>query len=174
MPWNLAGLVTHLPGGVAEPPIPPYPGYPAPAHHTGYSPHLGLHTDISHSPYPGANFGTSMGVTPPTLTAPVTSASVSGITTPAVTGAPTYKMEPGDPGLYYPGPGGLPEPDPHTGPGGFQPSHPGLGVPGAGPELGSADFMQTLQTYMGQPGSVDMQHHEGEFHIQKIKQLKPT
>ena len=109
-----------------------------------------------------------MGVTPPTLTAPVTTASVSGgITTPAVagtvTGAPTYKMEPGDPGLYYPGPG-LPETDPHTGPGGgagFHPTHPGLGVPGAGPELGSADFMQTLQTYMGQPGTVDMQHHEG-------------
>ena len=102
-----------------------------------------------------------MGVTPPTLTAPVTTASVSGITTPAVTGAPTYKMEPSDPGLYYP------EADPHTGagPGGFQPTHPGLGVPG--PELGSADFMQTLQTYMGQPGTVDMQHHEGKIKLDK-------
>ena len=57
VPWNLAGLVSHLPGGVAEPPIPPYPGvpgYPAPAPHTGYSPHLGLHTDLSHS-YPGTD-----------------------------------------------------------------------------------------------------------------------
>ena len=108
-----------------------------------------------------------MGVTPPTLTAPVTTASVSGITTPAVTGAPTYKMEPSDPGLYYP------EADPHTGagPGGFQPTHPGLGVPGAGPELGSADFMQTLQTYMGQPGTVDMQHHEGKIKLDKLSRI---
>ena len=35
----------------------------------------------------------------------------------------------------------------------FQPGH------GAGAELVATDFMQTLQTYMGQP--VDMQHHEG-------------
>ena len=75
-------------------------------------------------------------------------------------------MEPTDPGLYYPGTAGsLPEGDPHAGAAvaaTFQPSHtaiPGVGV--GGPELGSPDFMQTLQTYMGQP--VDMQHHEGKY-----------
>ena len=41
---------------------------------------------------------------------------------------------------------------------GFQPhSIPGV----SGPELGATDFMQTLQTYIGQP--VDMQHHEGQW-----------
>ena len=157
---GLAGLVTHLPG--SEPAIPPgYPGYHSPHPHSGYSPHLGLHstTDLSYS-----QFGSSMGVTPPTLSStPTTATSVSN-TTPAGAGGPTYKMEPTDPGLYYPGTAGVPEGDPHAGAAvaaTFQPSHtaiPGVGV--GGPELGSPDFMQTLQTYMGQP--VDMQHHEGD------------
>ena len=73
-------------------------------------------------------------------------------TTPVPPGAPPYKMEPGDPaagagaGVYYP----APAPDTAAA---FQPGH------GAGAELVATDFMQTLQTYMGQP--VDMQHHEG-------------
>jgi len=159
---GLAGLVTHLPG--SEPAIPPgYPAYHSPHPHSGYSPHLGLHStaDLSYS-----QFGSTMGVTPPTLSSavPTTATSVSNPATPAgAGGGPTYKMEPTDPGLYYPGTAGaLPEGDPHAGAAvaaTFQPSHtaiPGVGV--GGPELGSPDFMQTLQTYMGQP--VDMQHHE--------------
>ena len=78
------------------------------------------------------------------------SGQVCGITTPAVTGVPTYKMEPSDPGLYYP------EADLHTGagPGGFQPW-----VPGAGPDLESADFMH------GYPSSADG-HPADLFHHQ--------
>ena len=80
--------------------------------------------------------------------APVSSSATN--TTPVPPGAPPYKMEPGDPaagaGVYYP----APAPDTAAA---FQPGH------GAGAELVATDFMQTLQTYMGQP--VDMQHHEG-------------
>ena len=70
-------------------------------------------------------------------------------------------MEPGDPGgVYYPGSGvGGDTPGDHqAAAAAFQPSHP-LPVPGvSAPELGTSDFMQTLQTYIGQP--VDMQHSD--------------
>lgn len=169
VPWNLAGLVTHLPGGEA---IPPYPGYHSPHPHTGYSPHLGLPSDLSHS---YTNFGTTaMGLTSASATTHTTaspsSSNPAGVPPPP---GPAYKMEPGDPGVYpgssvYPGSAGPGVGDPgsdHHGAtaaaaaaAGFQPhSIPGV----SGPELGATDFMQTLQTYIGQP--VDMQHHEGEY-----------
>ena len=100
--------MTHLPGGEA---IPPYPGYHSPHPHTGYSPHLGLPSDLSHS---YTNFGTTaMGLTPATptthTTASPSSSNPSGA--PAAPG-PAYKMEPGDPGVYpvpvYPGAGAGP------------------------------------------------------------------
>ena len=89
--------------------------------------------------------------------APVSSSATN--TTPVPPGAPPYKMEPGDPaagagaGVYYP----APAPDTAAA---FQPGH------GAGAELVATDFMQTLQTYMGQP--VDMQHHEGGWIVSWI------
>ena len=103
------------------------------------------------------NFGTTMG----SLTAPTptthTTASPSSSTAAGAPG-PAYKMEPGDPGaVYYPGAGpavGGDTPGDHQASAAFQPSHPIPGV--SGPELGATDFMQTLQTYIGQP--VDMQH----------------
>ena len=153
VPWNLAGLVTHLPGES----IPPYPGYHSPHPHTGYSPHLGLPSDLSHS---YTNFGTTMGLTAPT---PTTHSTAS----PSSSSGPAYKMEPGDPGgVYYPGAGsgvgGDTPGDQQAAAAAFQPSHP-LPVPGvSGPGLGATDFMETLQTYIGQP--VDMQHPEtGEW-----------
>ena len=104
-----------------------------------------------------------MGVTPASLAPPTTVTSANTTATGAAGAGPTYKMEPTDPGLYYPGAPGVGEGDPHAAAAApFQPSHSAATIPGVsvpGPDLGSPDFMQTLQTYMGQP--VDMQHHEG-------------
>jgi len=155
--WNLAGLVGHLPD---TPGLPhPYPGYPAPHPHAGYSPHLlpqALPPDLPHS---YSNFGAAMGVSQPSL---VTSMATHTTATPSigsgntsVTANPTYKMEPTDPSMYYPGTSGLGEGEHQAA---FQPSHHLGGPPATGAELGPSAVMQTLQDYFGQP--VDMQQHE--------------
>jgi len=155
--WNLAGLVGHLPEAPGLPH--PYPGYPAPHPHTGYSPHLlpqGLATDLPHS---YSNFG-AMGVSQPSLvtsmaTHTTATPSAGSANTSSVPSNPTYKMEPTDPGMYYPSTSGLGEGDHHTS-GSFQPSH---HLPGAaGSELGPSDVMQTLHQYFGQ--QVNMPQHE--------------
>jgi hypothetical protein len=159
--WNLAGLVGHLPDTAGLPH--PYPGYPAPHPHTGYSPHLlpqGLPTDLPHS---YSNFGAAMGVSQPSL---VTSMATHTTATPSagsgntssVPANPTYKMEPTDPGMYYPGTSGVGEGDHHT-PGIYQPSHHIPGVSGS--ELGPTGLIeQTLHAYFGQHG--DMPQQEGQ------------
>jgi len=157
--WNLAGLVGHLPDTAGLPH--PYPGYPAPHPHTGYSPHLlpqGLPTDLPHS---YSNFGAAMGVSQASLvttmaTHTTATPSSGSVNTPSVPANPTYKMEPTDPGMYYPGATGVGEGEHHT-PGAFQPSH--HGIPGVSSnELGPSDVMQTLHQYFGQ--QVEMPQHE--------------